>query len=629
MKKITFAALACALAAAACHTPEPGIAGERRITPGSTDWRDEVIYQVFVDRFANGDYSNDFGVDRTHMGRYHGGDWQGLIKRIPYLKKLGVTAIWISPVVKNIEEDAGFAGYHGYWTQDFLSVNQHFGDLAKMQELVDQLHDNGFKVILDIVTNHIGPLFYYDVNMNGRADDILFGGGGASYGSRNPDNPGKLTRTSEWDPDYDSRGIQSFTSLGEAGRAPIVWVYQPKIGRVPVQPEFFQNPAWYHRRGRITVWENKPPLGGEFCPTAPENNTELCPYLREQETKGDFPGGLKDLATERDDVRQALIGVFKYWIEVGDFDGFRIDTLKHVEHGFWEQFGPAMRAHAVGLGKKTFFMFGEAFSGADSLLASYTDREQVDSVFYFSQKYRVFDNVFKHGGPTREIERLHQDRVRLYHDRPHQSGIGVAPRDALVNFIDNHDVERFLNNTGDDGVQRLGVALTYLLTTVGIPCIYYGTEQQFDGGNDPSNREDMWLGNRKRGLSPYDTTNDTFMRISGLTKLRKEHAALRRGSFEIRWSTDHTGTEDDAGIFAFERQHEGDHVLVAVNAHQCDDKKSSRTRDGANLMKTGFAAGTKLTDMMPDGAGGTFTVGQDGTLDVDVPCLGARILVKQ
>ena len=56
-------ALACALAAAACHTPEPGIAGERRITPGSTDWRDEVIYQVFVDRFANGDYSNDFGVD--------------------------------------------------------------------------------------------------------------------------------------------------------------------------------------------------------------------------------------------------------------------------------------------------------------------------------------------------------------------------------------------------------------------------------------------------------------------------------------------------------------------------------------------------------------------------------------
>lgn len=84
------------------------------------DWRDEVIYQLIVDRFHNGDINNDFNVDKRSMSRYHGGDWQGIIDKLDYLQALGVTTLWISPVVKNVEEDAGFASYHGYWTVDFL-----------------------------------------------------------------------------------------------------------------------------------------------------------------------------------------------------------------------------------------------------------------------------------------------------------------------------------------------------------------------------------------------------------------------------------------------------------------------------------------------------------------------------
>ena len=136
-------ALALLLLGSACQAPPVGHSPGRAITSNVSDWRDEVIYQVVVDRFANGDYSNDVGVDPRFLGRYQGGDWQGIIDRIPYLQALGVTALWISPVVRNVEEDAGFAGYHGYWTQDFMSVNPHFGDLAQLQELVDALHARG------------------------------------------------------------------------------------------------------------------------------------------------------------------------------------------------------------------------------------------------------------------------------------------------------------------------------------------------------------------------------------------------------------------------------------------------------------------------------------------------------
>ncbi len=621
-------ALALVLAPGGCVDPSPGAAGGRRITSNVTDWRDEVIYQVVIDRFSDGDYSNNYNMSRQHPGRYHGGDWQGLRDRIPYLQQLGVTAVWISPVVKNLEEDAGFGGYHGYWTQDFLSTNPHFGDLAVLQETVDALHAAGIKVILDIVANHIGQLWYYDINQNGHPDDMLFGGGGTSYGSSNKDNPGKFTRATEWDPDYDSRGVQSFTSLGEAGPAPPVWVYMPEINRVPTMPAVFQDPEFYHRKGRITVWENKPPLGQPPCQTAPDNNPELCEYVRQQEQDGDFPGGLKDLATEKPEVRRALTRVYQYWIEVGDFDGFRIDTLKHVEHGFWNEFCPAVRQRAKELGKEKFLMFGEAFSGADKLLTSYVDGEQVDSVFYFSQKYRVMDGVFKNGAPTDEIRGLHEDRLKLYPDQPHTNGIGVAPRDALVNFIDNHDVERFLHK---GTVAALRGALTYLLTTVGIPCIYYGTEQQFHGGNDPANREDLWVGNSKDKLAPFDTSNATFKHIQALTGLRKKYAPLRRGDLQLRWTTTAVGNETDAGIVAYERKLDGETVLVVINAKECSDAKaSSQTSANGNVMQTSFAAGTTLVNVLDDpDPVDQVTVGANGALDVKVPCRGAKILVKQ
>ena len=165
------------------------------------------------------------------------------------------------------------------------------------------------------------------------------------------------------------------------------------------------------------------------------------------------------------------------------------------------------------------------------------------------------------------------------------------------------------------------------MTTIGIPGIYYGTEQQFSGGNDPANREVMWRGNPARKLPPFDTTNATFKHLKRLLSLRKQHAMLRRGDFKIRWATDNTGSESDAGIFAYERTYQGQTALVVINAAQCSARKSSRTSYQGSALASSFSSGAGLRDVL--GGKAEVTVGPSGAVDVEVPCSGALILLKK
>lgn len=122
--------------------------------------RGDVIYMVLTDRFYDGDQTNNGteGVEyRPGELKYRqGGDWQGLIDKLDYIKNLGTTAIWISPVQKNeaLSRTGDEAGYHGYYTNDYYSTDEHFGSLAKLKEFVNLAHENGIKVILDAVPNH-------------------------------------------------------------------------------------------------------------------------------------------------------------------------------------------------------------------------------------------------------------------------------------------------------------------------------------------------------------------------------------------------------------------------------------------------------------------------------------------
>jgi len=633
LKLSLIAALAGALVLG-CTDASP-VDGNWKTTAGEqTDWRDEVIYQLLVDRFDDGDLNNDERVVPGALGLYQGGDWQGVIDHLDYLKSLGVTAIWISPVVRNLETDANFDAYHGYWQQDFTHVNPHFGDLAKLREMVMKMHQAGFKVILDIVTNHVAQLFYYDINGNGSPDENVYGAG---CGEQAPANtqpcPGGaiITHLTEYDPDYDPEGVRGYTSLGFSGLAQIRWLYIPQIDRAPTMPganagldpslQFgFQRDDWYHRRGRITDYGD-----------------------REQVLMGDFPGGLKDLATERDDVRAALTAVFARWIQAADFDGFRIDTLKHVDHEFWQYFAPKIRQYAAGkitlpdptdpedpgktvppltVPKNKFFMFGESFDGDDVLNGSYTMNQEVDSTFYFSQKFNVIDGVFKNGGATQAIADQFNRKEMDYGDTPNDNGIGVAPRDALVNFMDNHDVTRFLFDK--PSTAALQNALAYILTEDGIPCIYYGTEQEFNGGNDPTNRERLWD-------TGFRTDGATFQWIQKMIKIRMAYAPLRHGVMAIKWATTHVAGEEDAGMVAYERNDNGKKVLVVLNTSDDKQSETSQAQMGGSDMLTSFAPGDKLVDILaaPSDPTATFTVGLQGALNVPVAARGARILVPQ
>jgi glycosidase len=129
--------------------------------PAPRRWADEILYFVVVDRFADGDPNNNANVDVSAKGTFHGGDLRGLLQQLEELSSLGVTALWITPVVKNIDgfvTGAGFPdwGYHGYWADDFHALDPRFGTEQDLRALVEACHKRGIRVLLDVVYNHPG-----------------------------------------------------------------------------------------------------------------------------------------------------------------------------------------------------------------------------------------------------------------------------------------------------------------------------------------------------------------------------------------------------------------------------------------------------------------------------------------
>jgi glycosidase len=293
-------------------------------------------------------------------------------------------------------------------------------------------------------------------------------------------------------------------------------------------------------------------------------------------------------------------------------------------------------------GKINFFMFGEAFDGRDDLVGSFTQQlapteaelecasgeaalsgDQLDSAFYFPQYFQAIRDVFQQAQSTDRIATLWDQRTTNWGTVAQTGGIGIAPADIPVNFLDNHDVPRFLYNVQqfDLATQRklLHNALLFIYTAPGIPCLYYGTEQEFRGGNDPANREDLWD-------SGYDTQNPTFTWISRLAQIRRDYASLRRGDVNVTWATSRTGDEEDAGIFAFERNggtNKNGYSLVVINSNRTH---ASHTAFEGSAMPVIAPPGTVLEDLL---SGETWTVDAAGAVDVSVSPMSAVILVPE
>jgi alpha-amylase len=511
------------------------------------DFRDEVIYEALTDRFDDADPSNDSldGISAIpgNLARYQGGDWQGLTRHLDYIRDLGATAIWISPIVQNVPRETEQDGYHGYWASDFTQLNGHFGDLADLQALVAAAHALGLRVFLDIAPNHAGPVFYYDFDGDGRV------------------SPADL------EPPFASAGPYP---------APLIWTQHPALFlgaappndalsapstalmRLPLSEQHF------HRRGNLADFAN-------------QNEVEL----------GDFPTGvrgLRDLATENPVVAQGLIDTNAEWIRLTDVDGLRLDAVPCIDRAFWVQFCSGLRERLAAFGKHDFFLFGEVFSGDSATVASYTSLPgSMDSAFDFSFKHDVVEGYVLQGGAAVGARAALETDRQFYATSSEPDGVGLDPWQGRVAFVDNHDTGRILSELDDPRAAR--VALTLLFTLDAIPSVYYGTEQGFSGGYGDASREPLWT-------AKFHENAPLFGYIRRLSAVRRATLALRRGTLVVRYASEHDGRSSapDAGLLALEREYQGERVLVAVNAHAFQASTAE--------VSTGFAPGARLHDAL-------------------------------
>ncbi|MDR3033738.1 MAG: DUF3372 domain-containing protein, partial [Kitasatospora sp.] len=319
---------AAPLAAAAPAGPAaPPSDKDLAATASRHDLTREQFYFVLPDRFANGSTGNDTGgitggrldngLDPADKGFYHGGDLQGLIDKLDYIQDLGTTAIWMAPIFKNqpvqgTGADAS-AGYHGYWITDFTQVDPHFGTNAQLKELIDKAHKRGIKVFFDVITNHTADVIdYAEQTYDYRSE--------GAYPTLDADgNPVDETAVADARAQWPSTSKDSF---------PYTPVFRDQAGATAKTPSWLNDPSLYHNRGNST-------------------------FVGESATEGDF-SGLDDLDTQNPKVVAGMEKIYQQWVAETGVDGFRIDTVKHVNLAFWEQWAPALKQFAAQQGNKKF-----------------------------------------------------------------------------------------------------------------------------------------------------------------------------------------------------------------------------------------------------------------------------------
>lgn len=509
------AALAPALAVAAGVPPGPGstagpkaalkkpAAGRLKLHVPSPDWRDQVIYFVMTDRFADGNpRNNDQGAgeyDPRRRDRFSGGDLQGLIDRLDYIQGLGATALWITPPVLNQWLDAtrGYGGYHGYWAADFTRVDPHLGTLQDYRLLSDALHRRGMYLVQDIVVNHTGNFFDY------------VGG---------------------WDPADPARFWQA-----NPGSRP-----QARPSQYPFDLNDPRDPR--QRRAGIYHWT---PAVADYTDRRQELDFQMS--------------GLDDLNTGNPVVRRALRASYAHWIREVGVDAFRIDTAFYVPPEYFLDFLHARDPRAPGIaevarrtGRSDFLVFGEGFGidrpfedlqarKIESYMTGPDGRPVLPGMLNFPL-YGALAEVFARGRPPAELGHRIAALARL-HARPH----------LMPGFLDNHDLDRFLAGGSEAALRQ---ALLALFTLPGIPVIYYGTEQ---GLRDP--RGSMFAaGWGSGGRDRFDTTAPLYRHIARLAALRRAEPLFSRGLPTMR-----AASEARSGVLAWSMQHEGQQALVLMN----------------------------------------------------------------
>ncbi len=490
--------------------------------PSPEDWRDRWIYFALVDRFNNPDAPPRAPWNRP-FGGFQGGTIEGARQRLPYLRDLGVGAVWLSPVLQNRQGEDGT--YHGYGIQHFLTVDPRFASDksdpdAELQRFVDEAHARGMHVIMDIVLNHGGDLFAYVLDDGSEASAAPWRDGGYPVRWRGADN----------------RPVADWAQAPQPG--------DPRLApAAAVWPDELRFNEAFRRKGR----------GGE--------------------AGGDFES-LKEMVTAQPNIRSALIRCYQYAIAKWDVDGFRIDTLKYIEPDFALVFGNAVREFALEIGKKNFFTFGEVYDN-EYEIAKFIGRPTnedgdmvgVDAALDFPLFYHL-PAVIKGFAPASDLAAVYALRKRV------EQGVVSSHGEAsgfFVTFLDNHDQNGRFHYVDPaqpgryDG--QLTAALACLFALQGIPCVYYGTEQGLSGiGTAPEAvREALW---GKPGA--FDQTTPFYAALRDIARVRAANPALRYGRQYFRPVSGDPQTFGPStsapGIVAFSRILSESETVIAANA---------------------------------------------------------------
>lgn len=583
------------------------------VTPSPADWRDGWIYFALVDRFNNPSRPPVHPWDVPWSG-FQGGTLFGVTAQLDYVRDLGATALWLSPVLQNIASDDDT--YHGYGIQNFTRVEPRFcadpararSDVAyadsQLRELVDAAHARGMSVILDIVINHAGDVFGYD-----------------GYGSIAPWRDG---------PPYPIHWRDA------SGQPDPTWADAPDDppAEAAVHPAALRRNDAFRRLGNaFGTPGHDPTVAGDFYPLK-----ELVTTL--QDNSGHYP------------VRNALIDCYADVMRRFDVDGYRIDTLMYVERDFAVTFGSAMREYAQSIGKKNFLTFGEVYAD-EQKISAYVGRHVgeagdlvgVDAALDFPLFY-VLPPIAKAQVAPQALVDVYALRRRL------EDGVISSHGEAgryFVTFADNHDQHARLRYEAPADPHRydgqVSLALTVLLSLQGVPCIYYGTEAGLAGaGTGPEAvREALW-----GAPNAFDVAQQPFAAtLQELSAVRAARPELRYGRQYFRpVSGDGAAfghSSFDGGVIAFSRILAASEVLVVANTSTAQGFNGHVLVDAdltpaGTVLAVGYGNRTRPSPPGPavERPAGSVAVQEDGgvssgpirTVEVSLRPMEVQIIVK-
>src|SRR3954454_24894769 len=389
-----------------------------------------------------------------------------------------------------------------------------------MRALVDAAHAKGMKLFFDIITNHTADVIDYTQKQY-------------SYISKSA-VPYKDANGNVFDDrDYVN---QTFPPMN-AQSFPYTPVFDKPSDAPAKTPAWLNDITLYHNRGDST-------------------------YAGESATYGDF-AGLDDLFTERPKVLHGMEDIYRAWVDMG-IDGFRIDTAKHVNTEFWQEFSPAMLDEAHSIGTNKFFMFGEVFDADPAFQSIYSTTAKLPATLDFGFQQNAV--AVANGGATTYLS-------KLYAGDDYYTDTDSNAYD-LPTFLGNHDMGRIGRFVGGS-LARDQFAHALMYTLRGQPVVYYGDEQGFVGdGGDQDARQDMFpsqvasynddpiIANSASSAEwNFPRPTRLYQAIAQLAAVTRANPALRNGPQQPRYST------DGPGIFATSRldRSPGREYVVALN----------------------------------------------------------------